>query len=263
MWQSASNAVVRLLFGPECPACRRALDHPLSHAVCPACWLTIPQLTPPWCDWCGDALPSAGQPYDLCARCLTAPPSFDAARSAGVYDGTLRTLILAFKYQRQRQLAAPLASLMVAAAGRLLAGADAVVPVPLHPLRTLHRGFNQADDLARHLGLPVWRLLRRVRHDPPQASLPASRRTRNVSGAFSERPRFRLTLGAPSPPRVRHATVVLIDDVMTTGATLDACSRVLVDAGARSVRAVTVARAATPRPAPPRPRPHPSSAPRR
>ncbi len=119
----------------------------------------------------------------ICARCAN-PPRFTMARSAGRYDGPLRNVIHVFKYGRRRPLAAPLARLMTAAAAEVLAGADAVVPVPLHPWRALRRGFNQADDLAVHLGLPVWRVLRRTRHGPRQASLPAGQRGSNVVGAF-------------------------------------------------------------------------------
>jgi ComF family protein len=160
------------------------------------------------------------------------------ARSAGRYDGPLRLVIHKFKYERRRPLAAPIAQLMRVAGADVLAGANAVVPVPLHPWRTLRRGFNQADDLAVHLGLPVWRALRRTRHGPPQASLPASQRGPNVRHAFACGLIDKLWRG-----RLRGRTVVLVDDVMTTGATLDACSAVLVTMGVRNVRALTAARA--------------------
>ena len=165
------------------------------------------------------------------------------ARSAGRYDGPFRLVIHTFKYEHRRPLAAPIAQLMVAAGTEVLAGADAVVPVPLHPWRALRRGFNQADDLAIHLGLPVWRALRRTRHGPPQASLPASQRGDNVGNAFACSWMSRLWSG-----RLRGRTVVLVDDVMTTGATLDACSAVLLAAGVRNVRALTAARAVVAQP---------------
>jgi ComF family protein len=161
------------------------------------------------------------------------------ARSAGRYDGSLRLIIHAFKYEGRRALAAPLAALMREAGSDLLAAADAVVPVPLHPWRGLTRGFNQADDLARHLGLPVWRVLWRRRGGPAQAGLPAARRHANVRAAFGLN---RLSL-AVQRDRLRNRTIVLIDDVMTTGATLEACGRVLADTGVRSVVALTAARA--------------------
>jgi len=123
-----------------------------------------------------------------------------------------------------------------------LKGANAVIPVPLSRRRALTRGFNQADDLARLLGPPVWRLLRRRRHGLPQAGLPASARHANVRGAYG----LSWLVHRPFPRRLRGTTVVLIDDVMTTGATLEECAKVVQAAGVASVRALTIARAAAP-----------------
>lgn len=259
--RSAGNTLVRVLLAPACAACRAPLVRPLDHPVCPACWTAIPRLVPPLCAWCGDMVAPGRLGFAVCDRCLARPPAFEVARSAGQYAGSLRRLIHAFKYERRRMLAAPLASLVRQSAGELLDAADAVVPVPLHPLRAVERGFNQADDVARHLGRPVWRALRRRRRGPPQASLPADQRVGNVSDAFA--PRFALASTGRASARLRYRTVALIDDVMTTGATLDACSRVLMEAGVSSVLALTVARAVAREP-PPRPLPrHPSSLPHR
>lgn len=253
---AAANLLVRAILAPVCAACRARLDRPLDGPICRRCWLAIPRLSPPWCDWCGDALPPGPRLVPLCPRCLHMPPAFDVARSAGRYDGSLRDLIHAFKYDRRRLLAPPLARLMAHAGADLLAGADAVVPVPLHPWRSFRRGFNQADDLAQHLGPPVWRVLRRVRHGPPQASLPASARQRAATDTFAARHGpGRLVLTGPSW-LLPGATVVLVDDVMTTGATVEGCSRALVEAGVRAVRVLTTARAVAGRPGgrPPPPR---------
>jgi ComF family protein len=246
MLQSTGNALVRALLAPACVACQRVLARPLEGPVCPDCWQGIPRLKAPLCSWCGDSLPTSHAPFEICSRCLTSPPGFERARSAGLYAGSLRTLIHAFKYGRRRMLAAPLGALLLANGGDVLEGANAVVPVPLHPWRSLQRGFNQADDLAQYLRLPVWRLLRRIRHGPSQASLPARQRQANVEAAFARSWLPTLVPGSLANGRLRNSSVVLIDDVMTTGATLDACSRVLLEAGARSVRALTVARAAAP-----------------
>jgi len=115
----------------------------------------------------------------------------------------------------------------------ILDGARCAIPVPLHRSRRRHRGFNQADDLARHLGLPVCRVLRRIRATETQTELPAARRHRNVRRAFATTGEARALAGA---------SVVLIDDVSTTGATLEACARALKDAGVQEVRALTAAR---------------------
>jgi ComF family protein len=255
MLAGAANALIRILFAPSCAGCARVLARPLAGVVCDACWREVAAITPPWCECCGDALPSWRVAGPLCARCRRRPPAFTRARSAGQYDGALRELLQAFKYGGRRALARPLAERLAAAGADMVAAADALVPVPLHPWRRLRRGFNQADDLAAELSrvarLPVWRALGRTRHGPPQAGLPAARRHANVRAAFVVR------------GRRRYDHVLLIDDVMTTGATLDACGRALAAAGVKVVWALTVARAATPpRRGPPAPL-RPSDAPRR
>ena len=256
-WSQSANAGIRFFLAPECAACHDALVRPLDGPVCLACWLAVSRLTPPCCTRCGDALPQADPPDALCSRCRHAGGLVSLARSAGRYDGSLRQIVHAFKYRGRRALAAPLAALMLAAGSEVLADADAVVPVPLHPWRAWRRGFNQADDLARGLGRPVWRVLRRRRHGRPQAGLPAADRHANVRDAYA------LTRRPLAARRIRGRVVVLIDDVMTTGATLEACADVLTAAGVRSVRALTIARAVVGPHAPPPPTPRPSTAPRR
>lgn len=246
--------MVLLLLDPSCPGCRRPLLHPLDQIICEYCLDGFQLLGDPLCPRCGDQL--AAEAIDGCQRCRRRMPAFSIARSAGAYEGPLRELLHAFKFEGRRQLTTPLARLMCSRGGQVLEGADAVVPVPLHPFRLLTRGFNQADDLARETGLPVWRLLRRRRHGPPQASLPAPRRRTNQRQAYglSLRCRWARTIRQS----IAGTTVVLIDDVMTTGATLDACASVLIEQGVKDVRALTVARAVvTPRRQ--RPGPHPAS----
>jgi ComF family protein len=262
---AASNALVRVLFAPPCVACAIPLDQPLSSPVCPACWRGVLPIPEPWCARCGDALPAPSRGVSsICARCRAQPSVLTAARSAGRYEGALREIIHAFKYGRRRALATPLAALMREAGGDVLAGADAVIPVPLHRWRALQRGFNQADDLARLLGPPVWRVLRRCRAGPPQATLPADRRRSNVQRAFVLRAgpcTTSLSLLAPAPGRwLRHRSLVLIDDVMTTGETMEACGRVLREAGVEQVRGLTAARAVAAPPGSPQPPPGPSTA---
>jgi ComF family protein len=180
----------------------------------------------------------ASVPRARCARCRRVARPLERSRAIGAYDGALRSIIHAFKYDGRRSLARPLAELMTSRGADVLSGADAVVPVPLHPARRRERGFNQAADLARHMGLPIIDALRRVRRTEAQADLPAAQRHGNVKGAFAPGRAIRSVSGK---------VVVLIDDVSTTGATLDACARVLTDNGARSVRALTAARVVTQR----------------
>jgi len=151
--------------------------------------------------------------------------------SASRYEGALREVIHAFKYEGRRSLANPLGGMVRNAGAVMLEGCDSVVPVPLHPWRRMQRGFNQARDLARHLDRPVVDALWRVRSTASQMALPADARRTNIRGAF---------ICSPFA-RVEDRILVLVDDVRTTGATLDECAKVLLTAGAREVRALTVA----------------------
>jgi ComF family protein len=190
----------------------------------------------PWCEQCGDPLPAWRRPDPplWCARCRRGRRAVDRARSVGEYEGALRAIVHALKYDGRRSLAPRLARLMREHGEELLQGASSVVPVPLHPSRRRARGFNQAEDLAIHLGLPLIAALRRVRATATQAELPAARRHANVRGAFEPTRQVR---------SIEGSAVVLVDDVSTTGATLDACARALKSAGVAEVRAITAARA--------------------
>ena len=237
--RSYLDALLSVLLAPRCAACTRLLDRPTEGPICARCWSSILPLTPPLCDLCGDPLPSwrlVSLPLARCARCRRLRRPIDRARAIGAYDGALRSIVHALKYDGRRSLARPLAALMKMRGSDTLAGADFVVPVPLHPSRRRERGFNQAEDLARHIGLPVIRALRRVRRTSSQAELPAAQRQGNVKDAFA--------VQCPAPALERKI-VVLIDDVSTTGATLDACAKALKDGGAREVRALTAARVLT------------------
>jgi ComF family protein len=177
----------------------------------------------------------------MCPACRRRPPgAVDVARSAGEYDGALRHIIHAFKYDARRSLASPLGERLCEASGDLMKEASCVVPVPLHPWRRLYRGFNQAADLACALPLPVVHALWRRRMTAPQTGLSAGGRRRNVRGAFRLSPLLRRRV---MQTMIADRIVVLVDDVRTTGATLDVCAHVLKDAGAKEVRALTVARA--------------------
>ena len=157
----------------------------------------------------------------------------------GPYEGALRRLVHVLKYEGRHTLAPRLGGLMRQSGAGILAGVDCAVAVPLHPRRQRARGFNQAAELAARLGLPVAGALRRTRATAPQTELPAGQRRRNVRGAFA--PARRFGAGADRAA-VEGACVLLVDDVTTTGATLDACARVLRRAGAREVRALTLAK---------------------
>jgi ComF family protein len=234
------DAVLSVLLAPPCAACGRLLEHPTSGPVCDSCWGSILPLTPPLCDRCGDPLPTwraISIPLARCPRCRRGGRHVDRARAVGGYEGALREIVHALKYEGRRSLARPLAGLMRVRGADLLTGADWAIPVPLHPSRRRERGFNQAADLARYLGVPIRLALRRRRATPTQTGLPAARRHGNVRGAFAPTHAARGLAGS---------TVLLVDDVSTTGATLDACALVLKEIGVREVRALTAARVVAP-----------------
>lgn len=165
------------------------------------------------------------------------------ALAVDVYDGRLKDVIHALKYDRRRSISPRLGAMMRESGTELLHGADCVVPVPLHPRREYTRGFNQAHDLAIHLGPPVLPLLKRVVFTRSQIDLPKHQRHENVRDAFAYQPACpERGAGFPAPSRRDPGLVVLIDDVATTGATLESCAIVLKRSGVREVRALTAAR---------------------
>ncbi len=224
------HGLLDLVFPPRCVGCGRA-----GVWFCPDCLAGVQPIPPPICRICGDRVFGA----DLCALCRQAPPAVDGIRSVSLHQGPVRKAILGFKYRRQRDLAPILASLL---AGYLILNplpGDLAVPVPLHPGRQRQRGYNQSILLARALaaalpgsGLTVNETaLRRVRATASQTKLDRYQRKQNVAGAFA------CTDGA-----VNGRRVLLIDDVCTTGATLEACAVACRQAGAESVWALTVTR---------------------
>ncbi len=236
------DSLVSVLLAADCAACGNVLEQPTRGAVCEHCWEAIARLTPPVCDACGLPLSPrrGGSSASFCPRCELLPPQVAKARSVAVYEGTIRDILHALKYSKRPSLARHLAAMMTDAGAEVLRGADAVIPVPLHPSRLRDRGFNQAALLARHLPLPVTDLLVRTRSTASQADLPAEARHSNVAGAFA------LKWGHSSffaTQKKIPMSVVLVDDVATTGATLNECARVLRQAGVHEVRALTVARA--------------------
>ncbi len=233
-----ATAVLDLLYPARCPLCDRGLDAGRRDPVCRDCWTGFDRIEPPFCARCGLPLPSFDPPAapPRCYGCLASPPPFEYARAAGAYTGVLRDALHTLKFSGKRSVARPLASLMLERCGALLGPhVDALVPVPLARERERERGFNQAALLAGHLasasGLPVkshW--LSRSRGTRPQSELTVGERRANVARAFS------------ASPRAAGAHVVLVDDIVTTGATAAECARTLRAAGARTVGVLAVAR---------------------
>lgn len=221
-------------FPTRCGLCdaRLAPDVP---ALCADCAASFPQWEGRACRVCGVPLPDGGA---RCWECRKGRRAFRFCRNAGLYEGGLRRAILLLKYAGREALAEPLGRRMAVAAARPeLRGVDVLVPVPLHFVRRHARGYNQAKLLAgavsKEMGTPVVEALRRRRWTRAQAGLRRNARRRNVEGVFEPTP-------AAVGLRGRHA--LLIDDVCTTGATLEACARALRAAGARRVDALTLSR---------------------
>jgi ComF family protein len=233
--------VLDLVFPRACHSCKSPLRGEENPSFCPDCWGTIKRIDGPACPSCGIPFASRAalshSPAHRCGDCRMRPPRFDRAVAAGLYEGVLAEAIQLFKYRGRAGLARPLGELLAEAAGSFPA-ADGLVPVPLHPGRLRERGYNQAlllcDVLARRLGVEVIPDgLERRRETPPQTGLSPEARRRNVRRAFEMKPRRRM----------KGRRIILVDDVLTTGATVNECARVLKRAGARAVYVLTVARA--------------------
>ncbi|CAA7626893.1 Phosphoribosyltransferase [Candidatus Terasakiella magnetica] len=229
--------VTDALLPPLCLSCHAPVGEP--GALCPACWSKTEFLAPPYCACCGLPFEVEVGPEAVCGDCARDPPRFRRARAVFRYDDESRALILRFKHGDRLEGVPAFARWMARAGADVLAGADLLVPVPLHRWRLLSRRYNQAALLAmgvaRQTGIAaIPDLLTRLRPTPSQGHMGREGRARNVAGAFTVASR---RLGALGGKRV-----VLIDDVMTSGATIGECARVLLRAGALSVDVLTLAR---------------------
>ena len=235
-WRRLGRVVVDGILPPRCLSCSAVVDEP--DALCGRCWAAITFFAPPWCAACGLPFPYPIGEGALCAACTRERASWDRARAVLRYDKNSRRLVLGLKHGDRTHLAAALGRWMRHAGGEVLDEADLVLPVPLHWTRLFARRYNQSALLAQAIraegGPPVaadW-LVRR-RRTPSQGPLGPAARARNVEGAFALR-RGR---------SVKGKRVVIIDDVLTTGATVEECARVLRRAGARFIGVLTLARA--------------------
>lgn len=242
--KKAGGLALDLLYPPSCLACRRAISE--HGGLCPACWGAMRFIERPFCERLGTpfeadlAAGTSGRVISPAA--LADPPAFQRARAVACYDGVARKLVHRLKYGDRDELAGPMGRWMARAGVELLDDADLLVPTPLHWTRLARRRFNQAAALARAVEkISAVRveteLLVRVKPTPPQVGLTKRQRAQNIQGAFQVPPERRI--------EVEGRKIVLVDDVMTSGATLNAAARVLLRAGAQRVDALVFARVVT------------------
>ena len=234
------NFTLDWFYPPHCRHCSQPLTGTASRVLCMDCSrdLADGRIRSSLCPVCGMPYGAPDERETPCIACQTKPPFFDVARSVFPYYGPAGSLVRSFKFHGQFFLGPQLMKRVIALGWlpQEITGFDGVVPVPLHPKRERYRGYNQATLLAkviaRNAGVPVWRdALRRVRHTDQQALVAAARRWENVRGAF------RAASG-----RVEGRRVLLVDDVMTTGATVGECARMLKKVGAARVNVLTLVR---------------------
>jgi len=238
---SVIRRILDFILPTSCSYCNSSIAGSGIPYFCSSCWSDFTPIRGPVCPRCGRPFESpealSHSPEHACSACRLNPPLFDQALSIGYFEGSLREAIHQFKYRPCRSLGRPLGHWMVENI-RVVSGIDIVMPVPLHVRRLKQRGFNQALLLAHRtseaLSIPLsCDNLFRVRPTRPQVELTGEERIKNVSGAFALR----------QPGALADKNVVLIDDVFTTGATMNECALVLKRAGAARVTALTLARA--------------------
>jgi ComF family protein len=233
--RAALGAILNVALPPLCASCRAPLGG--AGGLCPTCWSRVSFIAPPYCDRLGIPFAYDPGPGVLSLEAIADPPSFGRARAAVRYDDVARDLVHRLKYGDRLDLAALMGAWMGRAGGDVTAGADGLVPVPLHWQRLWGRRFNQAAQLATAVGatcrLPVLATaLRRSRATPQQVGLTRTERAANVQGAFA----------VADAANVHGKRLVLVDDVLTSGATVDACTRALLRAGAANVDVLVFAR---------------------
>jgi ComF family protein len=233
------RAFVDFFLPPKCPFCGDLTDSFSSDRPCPSCLSRIKFFSPPRCPRCGIGFPSPSDQDHLCSGCLNGEPPFAKARSLCPYEGLIAEIIPRFKFGGVASLAKPLGILLAEYRDPEFpfSGIDLLIPVPLHIRRLRERGFNQslllAREVSRRRSIPLnFTALQRSRQTQPQTQLSGPQRQKNVRGAFEVR----------SAGVLVDKRVLLIDDVFTTGATVQECAKALLDAGAKSVDVLTLAR---------------------
>ncbi len=234
------HALIDFFFPPRCPLCGDTHEEIEPELFCPSCLGGIKRISHPLCPRCGKGFVTEAGEDHLCSDCLLGKGHFRIARSFALYEGLMAEGISRFKYRGTSRLAKPLGSLLANFADPDFSfhRYDLIIPVPLHSSRLRQRGYNQSLLLAREVGrkfsIPLdFTSLRRIRPTPPQTQLSENERQKNIRGAFA----------VQDPEILLEKSILLIDDVFTTGATVEECSKVLLGAGAKQVDVLTLARA--------------------
>src|SRR6201994_1739142 len=235
-WSHAAKMALDVALPSLCVACREPVE---GDGVCPACWAKLSFIAPPFCPRLGIPFVYDPGPDMLSMEAIANPPAYARARAAVRYDDVARTLVHALKYQDRTDLAPSMGRWMARAGRELLDEADVLVPVPLHWRRGWGRRYNQSGALARiierHSGIAVAaEALRRIRPTEQQIGLSRPQRASNVQGAFK--------VASDRQHLIAGRRVILIDDVLTSGATVDACARTLLRAKAKAVDVLVFAR---------------------
>ena len=229
-----AKKVLNVLLPPVCPVCGEPVYE--NTTLCPKCFAALHFITEPCCRICGHPFPFDMLGDPVCANCLATPPLFHKARAVVVYDQMAKKIILPFKHGDRLDFVPLIAKMMSARGKEMIGDADYVIPVPLHRFRLLKRKYNQSALLARVLAKDFHKSyapdgLKRVRSTPKQGKLSPDERKRNVAKAFRVNSRYNF----------KDKSILLIDDVLTTGATANECAKILLKAGAKQVDLLTFA----------------------
>lgn len=234
-FKQLASSFIDFILPPHCPICKKSLQN--AHGLCPDCFAHIRFITPPLCHKCGRPFEFQIPEEPLCGVCCTKIPLFKKARAAFIYDSFSKELILPFKHGDKTELTPLLTTLMMTAGADIFPETDIILAVPLHKIRLIKRKYNQAGLLAKALSERLHKpylphILIRHKATSSQGHMRVAERKRNVSNAFK----------IQNPALIKGKNILLIDDVMTTGATLNECTKILLKSGAKSVSYLTLAR---------------------
>jgi ComF family protein len=224
------GALLNLLFPSKCPVCGNESDNHLYNPFCTKCWRGIEKYSGPACNICG--IPTISSLTITCELCLKTKPPFSKVLYYGVYDGVLKEAIHLLKFNGVKRLSKPLSLMLYELS---IPKVDGIIPVPLHHKRLCQREFNQTASISRHLSknlkIPLMlNVLKKSKETPPQTDVTGKERLKNIKNAFT------------ASEKVRGLDLLLIDDVITTGATVRECAKALTKAGAKSVTVAALAR---------------------